>query len=410
MGTLVGHVAPGLGFFLIGLWHLFNHIKLHVLNPNTYTSPPWFSTSKFKYLELILIMAASAASISMELFIGPERHQPFDPDGTIPSNHLHNFEHSSISMTFFLYAGLAIILDKIDSTEAKHGLTQLVGAIAFGQQLLLFHLHSADHSGPEGQYHLLLQILILISLSTTLLGIPFPKSFLLSFMRSLSIFFQGLWLIHMGFMLWTPGLIPKGCFINEEEGHQVVRCSDHNSLHRANSLVNIQFSWFIIAVTLLAFSFYFLLHNLYAQNNDKYFALENHDEDGEGEKSNDDVESQKRSILGNPNPRSFIHVGKTFSALDIESGTMNGFWLYQRGKGARTINPKRWVKENNVMVEWAMQVRLVKQKQTGEFYCVKEEAQGHKGKQPNKRDERMNENHVLPSQHNYSLQASHEAG
>jgi len=113
MGTLVGHVAPGFGFFIIGLWHLFNHIKLYARYPNSYTSPPWFPTSRFKYLELFLIMAGCSASIAMELFIGPDRHQPLDPDGTIPSNHLHNFEHSSISMTFLVYAALPLFLTKL---------------------------------------------------------------------------------------------------------------------------------------------------------------------------------------------------------------------------------------------------------------------------------------------------------
>ncbi|XP_061345559.1 uncharacterized protein LOC133291322 [Gastrolobium bilobum] len=278
MGTLVGHVAPGFGFLLIGLWHLFNHIKLHALNPKSYTAPPWFHTPKFRYLELLLIMAGSTASIAMELFIGPDRHQPLDADGTIPSNHLHNFEHSSISMTFFLYAAFAIILDRIHK-QAQHGLTQLLGAIAFGQQLLLFHLHSADHMGPEGQYHLLLQVLVLVSLSTTLIGIGFPKSFLVNFVRSISIFFQGLWLIHMGFMLWTPGLIPKGCFMNDEDGRKVVRCSTHEALHRAISLVNIQFSWFLIAVTIFAVSFYLVLVKLYGEKKVDYFSLGNEDEE-----------------------------------------------------------------------------------------------------------------------------------
>ncbi|KAJ6944677.1 hypothetical protein NC652_009896 [Populus alba x Populus x berolinensis] len=104
MGTLVGHVAPGFAFLALGLWHLFSHIKLHAQQPNSYTSSPWFPTSRLRYLELFLIMLCSSISVSMELFIGPRSHQPFDTDGTIPSNHLHNFEHSSISITFFVYA------------------------------------------------------------------------------------------------------------------------------------------------------------------------------------------------------------------------------------------------------------------------------------------------------------------
>ncbi|CAK9184406.1 unnamed protein product [Ilex paraguariensis] len=312
MGSLVGHVAPGFGFFVIGLWHLLNHIKLHALQPKSYTSLPWFPTSKIRYLELFLIIGGCSISISMELFIGPERHQPFDPDGTIPSNHLHNFEHSNISMTFFVYAVFSILLDRI-GPPAQYGLTQLVGAIAFSQQLLLFHLHSADHMGIEGQYHWLLQTVILVSLITSLMGIGYPKSFLISFVRSLSILFQGVWLIAMGFMLWTSELIPKGCFINIEEGHQVVRCHSHEALERAKSLVNIQFSWYLIGVTIFGLSLYLIMHKFYDQKIGYHESLTKYEEQEEEE---DDVEAQQKSKFGES--QSFIHMGKVFAPMDIE--------------------------------------------------------------------------------------------
>ncbi|WJX22732.1 hypothetical protein P8452_12013 [Trifolium repens] len=319
MGSLVGHVAPGFAFLIIGLWHLFNHIKLHVQNPNTYISQTWFPASKFKYLELYIIMVATTTSISMELFILPDRHQPFDPDGTIPSNHLHNFEHASISMTFFVYAAFSIILDKIEN-KAKSSLTQLLASIAFFQELLLFHLHSTDHTGPEGQYHLLFQILIFVSLSTTLLGIAFEKSFIISFVRSLSIFSQGLWNSFMGIMLWTPSLVSKGCYLNHEEGHKVVRCSDHESLHRALSIINILFSWFVIFVAVFSVSLYLVLTKYYDGDfKVRYFSLGIEEEEKEDhvEKFNDDVESQSGSLAGNQ--KNFIHLGKkTFLPLDIE--------------------------------------------------------------------------------------------
>ncbi|KAK9941379.1 hypothetical protein M0R45_017985 [Rubus argutus] len=312
MGTLIGHVAPGFGFLLIGLWHLFNHIKLHLHHPNSYTAPSWFPTSKFKYSELLLIMLGSSASVAMELFISPEKHQPFDDDGTIPSYHLHNFEHALISMTFLVYAAFAIILDKL-APRAQHGLTQLLGAIAFGQQLLLFHLHSTDHMGPEGQYHLLLQLVILVSLTTTLMGIGLPKSFVVSFVRSLSVFFQGLWFIIMGVMLWTPGLIPKGCFLNYEEGHQVVRCQSKEAHHRAIALVNIQFSWFLIGIAVFGVAFYLVLVKIYGEKVE-YFSLGSDRDEEEG----DDVESQKKSKVGDST--SFVdHMGKTaFAPIDME--------------------------------------------------------------------------------------------
>nr|CCH50955.1 T1.3 [Malus x robusta] len=315
MGTLVGHVTPGLGFLLIGLWHLFNHIKLHLYQPNSYTSPTWFPTTKFKYLEPFLIMGGSFAFIATELFIAPEKHQPFDDDGTIPTIRLRNFEHCSISMAFLVYAAFAIILDKI-APKAQHGLTQLLGAIAFGQQLLLFHLHSTDHMGPEGQYHMLLQLVVLVSLATTLMGIGFPKSFLVSFVRSLSIFSQGAWLIVMGFMLWTPELMPKGCFMNLEEDPKVVTCHGDEALHRAKSLVNLEFSWFLVGIAIFGVSFYLVLVRVYSEKVE-YSSLTRLREEDE-EEPNLDVESQKKSKLGET--ESFVsHTGKTaFASMDME--------------------------------------------------------------------------------------------
>ncbi|KAK4741517.1 hypothetical protein SAY87_025105 [Trapa incisa] len=204
MGTLVGHVLPGAVFLIIGMWHLFNHIRLHARSPSSYSSPTWFPTPGVRHLELFLIMSATTVSVAMELFVGPERGQPLDSSGSIPSNHLHNFEHSLISISFFTYAVVALIFDRaapppavLDPRKARAGvvlgLTQLVGAVAFSLQFLLFHLHSTDHMGLEGQYHLLLQVVIIVSLATTLIGISHPRSFLVGFLRSASILFQGTW-------------------------------------------------------------------------------------------------------------------------------------------------------------------------------------------------------------------------
>ncbi|KAG7551289.1 hypothetical protein ISN45_Aa06g019740 [Arabidopsis thaliana x Arabidopsis arenosa] len=265
MGTLVGHILPGFFFFALGLWHLFNHIKLFSLHSKSYIAPLWFPLSKPRYLEPILIIIGSSLSISVELFLGQKIHQPFDPnDGTIPSNHLHNFEHSCISFTFITYAAFAIVFDKT-RPMAHRALINLIAALAFAQQLFLFHFHSSDHTGVEGHYHLLLQLVVFVSLVTTLLGIALPSSFVLSFVRSLSVSFQGLWLMSMACMLWTPSLVPKDCFLHIEEGKHTIRCSSVKALHRAISLVNIQFSWFLVIITIFAMWFYIILQRIYGE-------------------------------------------------------------------------------------------------------------------------------------------------
>ncbi|CAD5189027.1 unnamed protein product [Musa acuminata subsp. malaccensis] len=305
MGTLVGHVAPGFGFLVIGLWHLFNHIKLHSMHPNSYCSPPWFPTSRLRHLELYLIIFGSLASISMELVIGPEKHNPFDDDGTIPSNHLHNFEHASISLALLIYASFAIVFDRI-KPRLRDEMTMLLAAAAFGQQLLMFHLHSADHMGMEGQYHWLLQTVIVVSLATALLGVALPRSFLVSFVRSVSIAFQGVWFVVMGFMLWTPSLIPKGCFMNLEEGHMVVRCHTDAALHRAKSLVNLQFSWYMAAMAVFSMLLFLFLSKVYPEE-PQYLPLLKEEEE-------EDLESQKKLMESG----SFVHMGKRLRSIELE--------------------------------------------------------------------------------------------
>ncbi|EXC34499.1 hypothetical protein L484_019096 [Morus notabilis] len=301
MGSFIGHVLPGIGFLLLGLWHLFNHIKLHTLHPTSYTSPIWFPTSKLRHLELVLIIAGCFVFIVIELFVGPKKHHPFDSDGTIPNNHLHNVEHAVIALTIFTYALLSLIIDRAalpaahGVKKARHSLSLFLAAVAFAQELLLFRLTSTDHMGAEGQYHMLLQLIIFVSLITTLLGFGFPNSFMVSFVRSLSIFFQGVWFILVGFMLWTPALITKGCWMNHEEGHYVVRCDGEASLHRAKSIANLLFSFFVIGIAVFGACFYLRMVRIYGENVD-YFSLDLKSDKRE-DKNTDDVEFQKTNEL-----------------------------------------------------------------------------------------------------------------
>lgn len=304
MGTLVGHVAPGAGFLLIGLWQLFNHIRLFALRPSSYAAPVWFPARVVRHLELILVIVGTAMSILMELVIGPARHQPFDDDGTIPSDHLHNFEHASISLALLAFAAVTIHMDRVRA-PMRDALSQLAAAAAFAQQLLIFHLHSADHMGVEGQFHWLLQTVIAVTLATTLLGIPYPRSFVVSLVRSASLVFQGVWFIVMGVMLWTPGLIPKGCFLNHEDGHDVVRCRTDEALHRAKSLVNLQFSWYLTGTLVFVVVFYLQVSRLYPEEpqylplvkgghaGGRFSIADDHEDDDRDDE--DDLETAKRS-------------------------------------------------------------------------------------------------------------------
>lgn len=85
----------------------------------------------------------------------------------------------------------------------------------------------------------------------------------MSLVRSSSIAFQGVWLILIGYMVYKPSLIPKGCFIHDEERHKGVKCSTEEALDRAKSLVNIEFSWLFVTNTMFVVTLYLILDRVY---------------------------------------------------------------------------------------------------------------------------------------------------
>ncbi|GFP84265.1 hypothetical protein PHJA_000570200 [Phtheirospermum japonicum] len=283
-GGTSGHVSLGLGFLILGLWHLFKSIKLHSLYPKSYSTQPWYPVSKLRHFEPITIMLVTTAFISTELFIG--RRRPISPDGTILSRTLPHLEHSVIALSFFVYALFIFLFDKINinpTSPARNGLLHFLQAIAFSQQLLVLHHHSTDHMGIEGQYHWLLQIVVFVSLITTVLAIVYPESFVNSFVRAFSVLFEGVWLIVTGVMLWTPGLMPNGCYMKPETGRVTVLCHGDHALDRAKALVNIQFGLYLTAFTVFSVSLYLVMIKYYPQEKVEYTPLTKIEKQDEGD-------------------------------------------------------------------------------------------------------------------------------
>ncbi|GLJ26718.1 hypothetical protein SUGI_0520410 [Cryptomeria japonica] len=271
MGSFLGHVYPGLGFMFIGLWHLFNTIRNYVTCPWDFRTRTWFPTrfkGRFlKYLELLGIIAGSCLSISLELFIMPAKHQPLAEDWSIPVVHLKNFEHSTISFFFILYATVAIYMET-HKLHMAEGMLHVIAALVFSQELFIFHQHSTDHMGLEGHYHWLLQLIIMVGLLSIVLELQLPYSFVASMVRSVSILFQGLWLLHMAFMLWIPACIPEGCEMQHDWdlGHGAVFCLDEKATLRAKALANLQFSWYLAFLLMFTMGMYISMLRFYGEN------------------------------------------------------------------------------------------------------------------------------------------------
>lgn len=261
MGTFVGHILPGGGFVLLGLWHLYNVVGGYVRSPWSYKTRTWFPPEglgrRFRHVELYFIIAGACGSIAGELL--PDRFWSV-------TTHLNNFEHAAISLTLLLYASCALAVDVLQ-IHVPQGWLHASAAIALSEELLLFHFHSADHMGLEGHYHWLLQLPVVVGILALLVEIFVLHLPVIAVLRSMSFVLQGSWFILMGFILWTPSLVPSGCYITANH----VDCPTPDTLMEAKSLANLEFAWllsgtfFLTAVGLIVTSAY----------SKKYFAYRN---------------------------------------------------------------------------------------------------------------------------------------
>ncbi|XP_021738517.1 transmembrane protein 45A-like [Chenopodium quinoa] len=250
MGTFIGHFVPGLALTILGLWHIINSIRSYCLKgPSNFISKFWYpfnnSLLKLKELELILILSFSVLAIILQVLDYPAFHLSFKLD---------NFEHATMFIHLAIFTGFAYYAESNQISESVSSVVGIMAASVFGQELFLLHFHSTDHVGLEGQYHGLLQLIVLVSFLAAVAMTVFPTSFPAALVLSVSVVFQGCWFVNMGFMLWIPKLIPKGCFPQMDKAgssgmmHGAVTCGSPEADFRARALANLQFSWILAGI------------------------------------------------------------------------------------------------------------------------------------------------------------------
>ncbi|XP_006659481.1 uncharacterized protein LOC102706311 [Oryza brachyantha] len=250
MGTFLGHFVPGLAFAILGMWHALNTVKTYKLKGSSgFRAAAWFPFPSplpgLKHLELYLLLSFSVLAIVDQLVDLPLLSFSIQPDA---------LEHATMYLHLALYASVALAADAVASSHHGAQLGEVVAALAasvFGQELFLLRFHSADHAGLEGHYHWLLQLVVTASFVSTSATVVLPRSFAVAVVRSASVLFQGLWFIVMGFALWVPALVPRGCHGVTSDGdamRSAVACPTDEAARRAVVMANLQFSWVLAAV------------------------------------------------------------------------------------------------------------------------------------------------------------------
>ncbi|KAM1420815.1 hypothetical protein ACFX2I_003143 [Malus domestica] len=200
--------------------------------------------SKLKHLELIFILSFSVWAILMQVIDFPLLQFSFK---------LHNLEHATMFLHLVIFAAFTLCAELIHSLDILSGVVGILVASVFCQELFLLHFHSADHVGLEGHYHWLLQLIVFASVMAALAATCFRTSLPAALVLSISVVFQGCWFMNMGFMLWVPRFVPKGCVVHFVEGTGdsmlgAVTCETSEADFRARALANLQFSWILSGI------------------------------------------------------------------------------------------------------------------------------------------------------------------
>lgn len=247
MGTFLGHIVPGFAFALLGAWHVVNTIRGYHLRGSSFVSRFWHPfhspVLNLKYLELILLLSFAVFAILMQILDFPLMRFSFELD---------NFEHASMFLHVTIFASFTLFSELSQASESLSGVSGMLAASVFGQELFLLYYHSADHVGLEGHYHWLLQLIVIVSLVSALSATSFPSSFPAALVLSISVVFQGCWLMNMGFMLWVPKFVAHGCTVKLGEASNsmlgAITCESHDAGMRARALANLQFSWILSGI------------------------------------------------------------------------------------------------------------------------------------------------------------------
>ena len=261
MGSLEGHLIPGIFFIIYGTWWCFNSIWLYLNSNKTQNSPlaasneikdgPLLKYDKhasfFKCkqdlklnkkswipapflpripLEPFAKIILSSLGIFVEGFLGKDKDDHIitfiyrirKPDGTL--NDLGKFYHVTLYFGFLL-SGVVDLFSLCLRFPARTSTIFL--SLSFLSEGLLFYFHTIGRDHFNTMAHLLLVYAIVSSFVFTLLRLYSPTSLVINLGLGNSILFQGTWLIQIGYFLFG-GFLGKDEKVTHEHVMMVTAC------------------------------------------------------------------------------------------------------------------------------------------------------------------------------------------
>ena len=213
MGSLLGHLVPGIMFLLISIWWFIGDVieKCHgryyrrgspSLSVRVWYSCPGARLSKLP-LEPMAKIFLAVIGVLGELLLS-KSVALVGEDGELVADHLNNYGHS-VMYCFFGLSGAVDLVKwyKLFPLPAKFDFAVFSTALWMEGLLFSFHLHG--RSELDVRLHTLLYLLIFVTAALFLLEAisakPVPFS---AFFRAYLLSLQGTWFLQIGFVLYGP--------------------------------------------------------------------------------------------------------------------------------------------------------------------------------------------------------------
>ena len=286
MGSLAGHVLPGVIFLIFGInWlilSIITHLK-HNTRQQKLSKVKRESTSFFKYkhdhglsrksyiplpfcpripIEPIIKIILPSIGLVAEFFFDVvdghlvlTTYSAFSEDGTFGSQ--GKLHHISMYSAFLLSGVIDLV--SLCVKLPKHT-TQLFLSLAFWVEGILFYFHTGGRTDFNVAVHFILTAVIFFCAVVAMLRMIQTSNLFINMSFSFGVLLQGTWFIQAGFALFPPSGKAWVQETNTVHGH--MEDADDESSHNATMFVSACFTWHIMGIALLALVSWVLLRCL----------------------------------------------------------------------------------------------------------------------------------------------------
>ena len=281
MGSLGGHVIPGVFFIIHGIWWCFLSMWYHLTSKSSALKPSGESRAKkdkyppsfFEYkrdcnlgrkawlplpctripLEPIIKTILPALGMIVELFfvykpdesgksrLSVELYRVRDNNGQL--NDLSKLHHITMYGSFVLSG----IVDLVSiCAKFPRPTSMIFFSLAFGVEGILFYLHTLGRDALNVQIHLLLVYSIFACVIFAALRTFRANNLIINLGLGSSILLQGTWFIQAGYFLFGGFLEHQKQEVRDAENH----VNSHMEGHKYTMFIAANFTWHLLFIAL----------------------------------------------------------------------------------------------------------------------------------------------------------------